>query len=118
MTVQDLLKQLQTHPETVEFKAVMDTIAAHYNYTPTRFTNGSGVGQVVNEAGSNEGSCKIFAFAQLNQLTPEQTLACFGGYYRDDVLKNPDGNDHGNIRSFMQHGWNGIHFEQPALTAK
>jgi len=118
MTVQTLLSQLQTSPETVEFKDVMDTIANHYDYTPTRFTNGVGENQVVNEAGTNEGSCKIFAFAQLNQLNVEQTLACFGSYYRDDVLKNPTGSDHGNIRNFMIYGWPGINFDNAALTAK
>lgn len=118
MTVQALLAQLKTSPETIEFKEVMDTIAANYDYTPTRFTNGSGEGQVVNEAGTNEGSCKIFAFAQFNQLSPEQTLACFGSYYRDDVLKNPEGTDHGNIRNFIRHGWEGINFDGQALTSK
>ena len=118
MTVQTLLSQLQTSPETVEFNDVMDTIAANYNYTPTRFTNGIGENQAVNEAGTNEGSCKIFAFAQLNNLNVEQTLACFGSYYRHDVLKNPQGTDHGNIRNFMVYGWPGISFDGAALTAK
>jgi len=118
MTVQTLLSQLQTSPETVEFKDAMNTIANHYDYTPTRFTNGVGENQVVNEAGTNEGSCKIFAFAQLNQFNVEQTLACFGSYYRDDVLKNPTGTDHGNIRNFMIYGWPGINFDNAALTAK
>lgn len=118
MTVQALLSQLQTTPQTVEFKTVMDTIAAHYDYTATRFTNGVGDKQAVNEAGSNEGSCKIFAFAQLNKLNVEQTLACFGSYYRDDVLKNPQGSDHGNIRNFMVYGWPGINFDGEPLKAK
>jgi HopJ type III effector protein len=118
MTVQTLLSQLQISPETIEFKDVMDTITAHYDYAPTRFTNGIGESQAVNEAGTNDGSCKIFAFAQLNNLNIEQTLACFGSYYRDDVLKNPEGNDHGNIRNFMVYGWPGINFDSAALTAK
>ena len=118
MTVQTLLTQLKSSPETVEFKAVMDTITAHYDYSPTRFTNGIGENQAFNEAATNEGSCKIFAFAKLNNLNVEQTLACFGSYYRDDVLKNPTGSDHGNIRNFMVYGWPGISFDSIALTAK
>lgn len=118
MTVETLLSQLQSSPESVEFSDVMNTIAAHYDYTPTRFTNGIGDGQAINEAGTNEGSCKIFAFAQLNQLSTEQTLACFGSYYRDDVLKHPEGTDHGNIRNFIKHGWEGVNFDGQALTAK
>jgi hypothetical protein len=30
-------------------------------------------------------------------------------------LENPSGKDHGNIRNFMLTGWQGIHFEVPAL---
>jgi hypothetical protein len=114
MTAQELLSQLQTSPETIVFNDVMDTIANHYLYTPSGFTNGA----AVNEAGSNEGSCKIFAFALLHALSAAQTLACFGTYYRDDVLKNPTGTDHANIRNFIVHGWSGIAFDHPALTAK
>ena len=70
---------------------------------------------LVNEAGTNEGSCKIFYFAQLNNLNVQQTLACFGRYYSEDVLSNPTGNDHGNIRNFMKTGWQGIEFKSVAL---
>lgn len=110
----ELLAQLNEQPDTVEFQQVMNTISEHYDYTPARFTNGD----TINEAGSNEGSCKIFAFAQLNALSEAQTLACFGQYYRDDVLNNPQGDDHANIRNFMQHGWGGIAFDTPALQAR
>ena len=97
---------------SVEFEQVMQVITDNYQYQPTNFTNG----EIVNEAGTNEGSCKIFYFAKLNELSPEQTLTCFGRYYRDDVLANPAGNDHGNIRNFMQTGWQGIDFDSVALT--
>ncbi|GAK84871.1 type III effector HopPmaJ [Vibrio ponticus] len=39
----------------------------------------------------------------------------FGDFYRKDVLGNPDGDDHQNIRNFIAHGWNGIKFEGQAL---
>ena len=109
---------LNSTPEEIEFDRVMQIIEENYNYTPTRFTNGHGDMQVINEARCNEGSCKIFAFAQLNKLNDAQTLACFGRFYRNDVLENPQGKDHGNIRNFMQHGWAGVQFDQPALTEK
>lgn len=112
MSIEELIVQLNNTPESVSFEQVMETITTHYSYTPTRFTNG----EQINEAGTNEGSCKIFAFAQLNRLNQTQTLACFGRYYRKDVLHNPEGDDHGNIRNFMQHGWEGITFEGVALT--
>jgi len=114
MSIQRLMEQLSSDPEGVSFKQVIETIAANYHYTPTRFTNGT----LVNEAGTNEGSCKIFAFAQLNNLSEAQTLACFGKYYRKDVLQNPEGNDHANIRNFIQQGWSGIQFDGIALKPK
>ncbi len=114
MTTEQLLKLLKINPESIEFQQVMETIEQNYDYTPTRFTNS----EVVNESGANEGSCKIFAFGQLNQLKEHETLACFGTYYRDDVLQNPKGTDHANIRTFIVHGWDGINFDAPALVVK
>ena len=38
------------------------------------------------------------------------TLQLFGRFYREDVLKNPSGDDHGNIRNFMKSGWDGVAF--------
>lgn len=95
----------------------MAVIAEFYHYQPTEFGNGLNQ-SLINEAGRNEGSCKIFAFAKLHQLTVEQTLALFGDYYRQDVLNNPEGNDHQNIRNFMRDGWEGIVFKGEALQAK
>jgi hypothetical protein len=89
----------------------MATIDANYQFTPTSFRNSS----LKNEANQNNGSCKIFAFGLLNQLTEAQTLACFGDYYRQDVLANPTGEDHQNIRHFMKTGWAGIQFDHDAL---
>jgi len=115
MTLDQLLNVIKTEPAAVEFSDVMLVIATYYDYSAITFNNGD----LVNEAGSNEGSCKIFAFAQLQQLDQAQTLACFGQYYRDDVLKHPDASDHGNIRRFIQHGWSGISVNAAiTLTAK
>ena len=98
-------------------KSFQDTIAyidTNYNFTPTTFKNGN----QINNAGENNGSCKIFAFAKIHQLEKEETLALFGSYYFDDVLKNPEGNDHQNIRNFMDFGWDGVSFEGEALGLK
>jgi len=118
MTRKELLQILLKTPEIIDFNQIIAMINQHYFYTPTLFTNGIGEHKIVNEAGSNEGSCRLFAFAKLNHLTKEQTLTCFGKYYRDDVLKNPLGNDHANIRKFMEYGWIGIHFDGVALREK
>ena len=106
-----LLHQLKTSLETIDFKEVIAYIDEHYDFTPTKFTNGN----TVNEAGANNGSCKIFSFAKLHKLSKEETLALFGDFYRTDVLKNPEGSDHQNIRNFQQFGWDGISFEGEAL---
>ena len=118
MTVSELINKISRQPNSIDFAEVIATIEANYAYTPTRFTNGKNGKAVINEAGQNEGSCKIFAFANLNGLDKKQTLACFGKYYRDDVLGNPAGDDHANIRNFMHHGWDGVEFTGEALTIK
>ena len=56
---------------------------------------------------SNVGSAKLLSFGVLAGLSKEETLALFGGYYRD-VLATPDGDDHPNIRNFMKSGWDGV----------
>ncbi len=118
MNTQELINLIQNHPTEVEFEQVMAVIDQDYDYTPTTFYNGMGNNRVSNEAGSNEGSCKIFAFADMNDLNEAQTLACFGRFYRQDVLLNLSGSDHANIRNFMKYGWEGIHFDQPPLSRK
>jgi hypothetical protein len=117
MSITQLIDLIHSEPENLMFEQVMETIAAHYDYTPAGFSNGIGETKVVNEAGTNEGSCKVFAFAQMNDLTRQDTLICFGQYYRD-VLNTPDGSDHANIRNFMRHGWDGIHFDSSPLSEK
>jgi hypothetical protein len=114
MTLTSLLSLLSQSPETVSFDDVINVISDNYHYTATNFTNGT----LENKAGTNEGSCKIFAFAQINKLTKEQTLACFGHYYREDVLKHPQGSDHGNIRNFILSGWDEVKFDNRALVQK
>jgi hypothetical protein len=114
MKVDVFLKKLNDTPKSIAFDETMAAIGASYEFTPASFTNGV----VKNEAGQNNGSCKLFAFALLNQLTEEQTLACFGAYYRDDVQKNPEGTDHQNIRNFMKTGWSGVKFDSMPLQPK
>ena len=112
--VATFLQQLNDNPEAVVFTDTMAAIDSQYDFTPTAFKNGD----LHNEAGQNNGSCKIFAFAQLHGLEVEQTLACFGDFYRKDVLENPQSTDHQNIRNFMQTGWAGIEFQGAALSEK
>ena len=113
-----LLALLKGNPEKIEFQDVMSVISEFYDYSPAQFSNGLDNDQIINHAGENEGSCKIFAFGQLHGLTEDETLACFGQYFREDVLQHPAGTDHRNIRAFIRYGWSGIHFESPALIPK
>lgn len=114
MKVKEFLAQVKSG-KRVSFEDTMNIIKEHYDYLPARFTNGVGVTRLVNAAGTNEGSCRIFSFARLNRLAPEHTLALFGDYYWTDVLQNPDGSDHANIRTFMKHGWAGVAFDHEPL---
>lgn len=114
MELKSLLQRLNDAPDSVSFNDMIAAIDANHEFTPTTFRNGD----QLNEAGKNNGSCKIFSFARLHQLSPQQTLHCFGDHYRKDVLGYPDGTDHQNIRNFMKTGWAGIVFDGEALTPK
>ena len=106
--------KLKTAPKTIAFSETMEVIEAHYIFTPKAFKNGI----LENEEGQNSGSCKLFAFAQAEGLSKEETLACFGAFYFEDVLKKPDGDGHQNIRNFMKTGFEGLLFESFPLTKK
>lgn len=116
MIFQTLLDRLKKGE--ADFEDVIAYVNAHYEYTPTRFTNGTGADAVVNEAGQNEGSCRIFALARHKGLSEADTVQLFGRFYRVDVLQHPQGTDHGNIRTFLREGWAGIRFESDALVVK
>jgi hypothetical protein len=102
----------------VSFDETMAVISENYTYQPTEFYNGLNEDRLINAAGTNEGSCKIFAFAQLHQFDQQQTLSLFGDFYRVDVLNNPAGSGHQNIRNFMRYGWDGIRFNSKPLIEK
>ena len=109
-----LLEKIAQSSDQISFTEVIEYIDANYHFTPTAFRNG----ETYNAVNQNNGSCKVFSFAQLQQLTKEQTLCLFGDYYRKDVLGNPNGTDHQNIRNFLKFGWDGIAFEGTALVKK
>ena len=114
MILKAFLEKLKSSPKQIEFSETMNTIEAHYNFTPTAFTNGT----LKNSKDENSGSCKLFAFAMDQNLTAEETLACFGNYYFEDVLLNPNGTGHQNIRNFTKSGFEGLHFETFPLEKK
>ena len=114
MNLESFLEKLKQTPESIAFTETIATIEENYNFTPTAFENGL----QHNAAGENSGSCKLFSFAEIHNLSETATLACFGAYYYEDVLKNLNGTDHQNIRNFMKTGWDGIAFYGSALALK
>jgi len=114
MTINTFLEKLKQSPETIVFSETIAVIEENYTFIPVEFKNGN----QHNAAGENSGSCKLFAFAQLQNLSQAATLACFGAYYFEEVLKDPNGTNHQNIRNFINTGWDGIHFEGEALVLK
>ncbi len=114
MTVENFLDKLKNTPDEIDFNELMAVVESHYEFTESAFDNGD----LHNAAGENSGSCKLFSFAKLHNLDEAQTLACFGEYYRNDVLEHPEADNHQNIRNFMKTGWNGVFIEKTALLAK
>jgi hypothetical protein len=98
---------------TLAFNNVIEFIETYYRHQPTAFKNGD----AYNEATQNQGSAKVFAFAQINNLSAADTLYLFAEHYQS-VLANPTATDHQNIRQFMAHGWPGIVFEGEALVPR
>jgi hypothetical protein len=114
MKLDSFLKKLTEDPTSITLDETLETIAESYVFTPVAFTNGD----IRYVAGQNIRSCQLLAFALLHKLTKEQTLNCYGIYYRDDVLGHPMGDDHEPIRNFMKHGWSGVKFDAMPLEAK
>lgn len=89
--------------DKLSFDDVLVFIDSNYRYTPTDFSNG----EIVNKAGTNEGSARIFGLAKLHGLNQKDTLKLFCEHYQA-VLSTPNGHDHPNIRNFMRYGWQGF----------
>jgi hypothetical protein len=100
--------------DDLTFEEVMEMIDEHFEDGLIEFKNGD----MVNAQGENMGSAKILSYAALSQMDKETTLKLWGQYYRE-VLADPDGDSHPNIRNFMKYGWDGVPFENGiALTRK
>jgi hypothetical protein len=114
MTINEFKTKLKENPSNVAFSETIELIEAHYDFTPSSFLNGD----IKNQAGENSGSCKVFAFAKAQSLTKEEALACFGAFYFEEVLNDPTGTGHQNIRNFMNHGFDGLAINGTALSEK
>ena len=107
MTIEAFKSKLKEDSKSVVFKETISVIETYYEFSPTAFKNGT----LENKKDQNLGSCKVFAFAKVEVLTQEETLACFGQFYFDDVLNDANGKGHQNIRNFMKTGFEGLSFE-------
>ncbi|WP_116039600.1 HopJ type III effector protein [Seonamhaeicola aphaedonensis] len=114
MDIDEFKNKLRSNPEKIAFSETMDVIELNYDFIPTAFKNGP----LENAKGQNSGSCKLFAFAKMQNLTKEETLTCFGEHYFTDVLKDPNGTGHQNIRNFMKTGFEGLFFDKDPLKTK
>jgi hypothetical protein len=100
--------------DSLTMEEVIEVIDTWYESGLIEFRNGD----MVNKPGENEGSAKILSYAALSNLDKETTLKLWGQHYRE-VLKDPEGDSHQNIRNFMKYGWEGVPFENGvALTRK
>ncbi|MBU3820518.1 HopJ type III effector protein [Flavobacteriaceae bacterium XHP0103] len=114
MTLNTFIDTLKNNPKSITFNQTMSVIETYYEFTPTAFKNGD----LQNNAGENSGSCKLLAFAKLQGFSKEETLACFSAFYFEDVLKDPNGTGHQNIRNFMKTGFDGLVFSGQPLKEK
>ncbi len=114
MNLNSFLEKLKQTPQNIAFTETIAVIDENYVFSPTAFENGL----QHNAAGENSGSCKLFAFAEMQSLSEAATLSCFGAYYYEEVLGDPEGTNHQNIRNFMKTGWDGIAFYGEALVLK
>lgn len=107
----DFLQQLTQ--DNFQFETTLAFIEKHYNFTPSAFNNGG----IENSSEQNQGSCKVFAVAELLNLSQQQALACFGQHYRD-VIATPKVDNHLNLRRVLKEGLDNILFERFPLEPK
>ncbi|GMI13886.1 hypothetical protein TrVE_jg13406 [Triparma verrucosa] len=99
------LQNYEMDPKGFKFEEFIEMINGCYETGLIEWKNGS----ITNAEGENEGSAHVLSFAALAGLDKEKTLGLWAQYYQD-VLDTPGGDDHGNIRNFMENGWEGVDF--------
>lgn len=112
-SLQTLLAAVYDQPDRLIFSEVLAAIDSEFDFTATAFTNGD----LRNSALENQGSCRVLSFAHQAGLSEIHTLSLFAEHYRS-VLADPQGDNHANIRQFMQRGWRGVSFAQAPLVKR
>ena len=116
LSPESLLTEIRSGAD-ISFDDLLAVIDRFFLFTPTAFDNGTGDRRICNSHDQNQGSCRIFAFGLVHGLDQQETLACFGEHFRA-VVADPDGDDHPNIRCFMESGWSGVHIHGTPLTPR
>lgn len=111
MEIHSLLQQLKL--KQLKFQDVLDFIEQKFTYTASSFQNGN----QSNASDQNQGSARVLFLAKMNSLSEEDTLTLFAEHYQD-VLSQPEGTNHANIRQFIENGWGGVSFEKDVLAYK
>jgi hypothetical protein len=80
MTLNSFLEKLKQTPQNITFTETIAVIEENY-FSPTAFENGI----LHNAAGENSVlvNCSL---SEIQNLSEEATLSCFGAYYQEDVL--------------------------------
>mmetsp|Transcript_20097 Transcript_20097/g.40238 ORF Transcript_20097/g.40238 Transcript_20097/m.40238 type:complete len:208 (+) Transcript_20097:51-674(+) len=108
------LQNVEMNPEGFTFNEFIEMVEGCYETGLIEWSNGS----QKNPPGTNEGSAHVLSLAALADLPKEKALLLWAEHYRD-VLATPDGDDHQNIRQFMEKGWDGVDFSNGiSLTKK
>jgi hypothetical protein len=112
--IENLLRKVRTDASSLMFAETLEAIELGFEFFGVKFS----CGDVVSSSSENTGSSKVLSMAILVGLTDAETLACFGEHYRD-VLADPSGASHANIRALMATGLAGVKFPNgPSLTLR
>lgn len=90
---------MESKIERPRLESTIDSIKSMWDFIPQGFI----VGNQTNEPGLNEASLLILAYADMYDLPLEKILIMFGEAY-DEVVADPDGDNHLNVRSLMANG--------------
>ncbi|MBZ2167269.1 HopJ type III effector protein [Marinobacter sp. F4216] len=93
-----------------DFAGTLALVERFFDYQPTGFHNGP----LANAPGENSGSCRVFALGRYCNLPESDTLSLFAEHYQQ-VINDPSGSSHANIRQFISTGWSGIRFDVEPL---
>lgn len=110
LSVNDTLNKAYGATDFQSFIKLIDSI---FDTTPTRFINGL----VENEAGQNLWSLKVLTIALMLWLDTFEALRLFGEHY-ESVQKNPEWNNHTNIRNLDIFGIEAVKIYGVPFSAK